>query len=144
MFRTPEYHLPFTFHHSSLLKSADVHVPHSQHFQKIRNQARSGGSNDGGSSPVQGNPRVSKPTSAKRSTPKKSKSTADSFSTPKSSFTQGYDYANNEDDDDDMVIPTSSNKRKRVMKMEGDGQSAPLFKVEGQGGERKPIDLDDE
>ena len=45
-----------------------------------------------------------------------------------------------DDDDEDMSTPA---KRKRTVKYEEDGcQSAPLFKVEGQGTDEKPIDLE--
>ena len=63
----------------------------------------------------------------------------DSFqSTNGSASGNGYD----EEDDEEMTTPA---KRKRTVKKEEDGsQTAPLFKIEGEGVEAKPIDLEHE
>lgn len=86
---------------------------------------------------------------SKKPTPRKSKSSANSFATTNASFStkdgsfavEGYGNGNdyNQDDEEEMITPA---KRKRVTKMEENGQSAPIFKIEGQGEERKPIDLE--
>ncbi|KAG0647813.1 hypothetical protein D0Z07_6040 [Hyphodiscus hymeniophilus] len=107
-----------------------------QHFQKIRKESRS--SNPGGPSPVRPGPivpktRAPKGTNSAKSTPRKGKSMTDSFATTNGS-SNSFD-----DDDDDMITPS---KRKRTVKEEFGVQSAPLFKIEGQGVETKPIDLD--
>jgi hypothetical protein len=129
----------------NLSTSADYHS--SQHFQKIRKEARSGGSNNGGSSPVRPAPvfKVTKPSTSAKSTPRKPKSTTDSFQTANGSFsTKNGSFDNSYvDDDEEMTTPV---KRQRTVKMEGQGnsQSAPVFKIEGQGVEHEPIDLEND
>ena len=66
-----------------------------------------------------------------------------SFSTNNGSFATSYDNGNGYDQDDDEEMTTPA-KRKRTMKIENGGQSAPMFKIEGEGGERKPIDLEND
>jgi hypothetical protein len=121
----------------------------SQHFQKIRREARNGSGNDGSSSPIRNSvPKVTKANGSAKSTPRKPKSMTDSFSTKNSSFANSNgSFANGngyEDDDEEMTTPV---KRKRTMKDEGlenDGRNALVFKQENQGGQESPIDLEHE
>jgi hypothetical protein len=122
----------------------------SQHFQKIRKEARSGGGDGGDSPPRNSASRAPKANGSAKSTPRKSKSMTDSFSTDNTSFQtskgsfrngNGHGY---EDDDEEMTTPL---KRKRLMKEEdfdNEGRNAPVFKMEGQGGQERPIDLENE
>jgi hypothetical protein len=139
--------------------------PSSQHFQKIRKEARNGAGADGGSSPIRPmNFKASKPSMSAKSTPRKAKSTPDSsfptsngsfpngigsFSNGNGSFSingsfaqgNGYGYGNEEgNDDEEMASPS---KRQRTMRFEENGgQSAPVFEADGQSGGKSPINLE--
>ena len=138
-----DHHLLSVILSFNFMASADHHS--SQHFQKIRKEARSGGSNSGGTSPVRSTPnsRVTKPSTAAKSTPRKSKLMTDSLQTFHSSFSTNDGSFDNSypDDNEEMATPTKS---QRTMKPEGqeNDQPSPSLNVKGKGGEHKGIGLE--
>lgn len=67
----------------------------------------------------------------------------DSFATTNSSFSTGNGNGNVFDEDDDEEMTTPAKKRK-VKKEEDVTQSAPVFKIEGNGFKERPIDLEND
>lgn len=102
----------------------------SQHFQKIRRDYKGPSNGDESPSrPTSKGPKASKSTTSKTTPQKRGAAKKGSF-----------EDSSAQDDDEDELLHSA--KRKRPMKPEDpEEQSAPVFKIEGEGRNGRAIDL---